>query len=291
MIHKRKIPYGYMMRRGKIVIDENEAQTVRKIFELSASGRSGGEIIQQLDAGNDDYWNDEKNKLIDKVHGILRKEYYCGSDDLPEIISKDLFDMSRESTKNRDHFHSPNQTKVPIKYVCCAVCGSPFFRGRNTRDLRWKCKNPNCINHTGGIRESDLNYQLTAILQRVQADNSLMDIGPEPIRYEPTIAVRKGENEVLMRCHVKPIDDERIRREIIELASLKYDCISYSRAPAQTAELKELLNRMGGIDSIDTGLIRATMKKVLICDDESVTTEFINGKQIHYEKENDHEHP
>ncbi|SDA29543.1 Recombinase [Ruminococcus sp. YE71] len=290
MIHKRKIPYGYMMRRGQTVINENEAQIVRTIFELSASGISGGEILQQLDAGNDDYWKDEKNKLIDKVHGILRKEYYCGSDDLPAIITKELFDKARESTRKRDHFHSSNQTKVPIKYVCCAVCGNPFFRGRNTGDLRWKCKNPDCINRVDGIKESDLYYQLTAILQRVQADNSLLDIEPKPIRYEPTVEVRNGENEVLMRCHVKPIDEERIRREIIELASLKYDCISYSMAPARTAELKELLNGMKPIDSIDTKLIRATMKRVLISGDQTVTTEFINGKKIHYEKEKDHEH-
>ena len=289
MIHKRKIPYGYMMRRGQTVINENEAQTVRKIFVLSASGISGGEILQQLGVGNDDYWNDEKNKLIDKVYGILRKEYYCGNDDFPALITKKLFDKSREVTRKRDHFHSPNQTKVPLKYVFCAVCGSPFLRGRKISDLRWRCKNLECQNHKDGIMENDLNFQLTAILQRVQADNSLLDIEPEPIRYEPTIDVRKSENEVLMRCHVKPIDEEMIRREIIELASLKYDYISYSMAPARTTEIKKLLKSMEPIDSINTGLIRATMKKVLICGDQTVTAEFINGKQIHYEKENEHE--
>ena len=284
MIHKRKIPYGYMMRRGKIVIDENEAQTVRKIFELSASSISGGEITEQLGAENDDYWNDEKYKLIDKVHGILRKEYYCGGDGFTAIISKELFDRAREASKKRDHYHSPNQTRIPIKCVCCAVCGSPFIRGRNT-ERRWKCKNPECINRTDGIKETDLYSQLTEILQRVQADNSLLDIDPEPIRYEPTIDVRSGENEVSMRCHIKPLDAERVRREIIELASLKYDCISYSRAPARTTELKELLNGIGPITEIDTGLIRAALKRVLICEDQTVTAEFINGKKIHFEKE------
>lgn len=119
----------------------------------------------------------------------------------------------------------------------------------------------------------------------------MLDIVPEPIRYEPTIDVRKGENEVLMRCHIKPLDKERVRREIIELASFKYECIIYSRAPALTAELKELLNGIGPITEIDTGLIRAALKRVLICEDQTVTAEFINGKKIHYQKENDHEHP
>lgn len=273
-----------MMRRGEIVINEKEAQTVRRIFELSASSISGGEITEQLGAENDDYWNDEKYKLIDKVHGILRKEYYCGGDGFTAIISKELFDRAREASKKRDHYHSPNQTRIPIKCVCCAVCGSPFIRGRNT-ERRWKCKNPECINRTDGIKETDLYSQLTEILQRVQADNSLLDIDPEPIRYEPTIDVRRGENEVSMRCHIKPLDAERVRREIIELASLKYDCISYSRAPARTTELKELLNGIGPITEIDTGLIRAALKRVLICEDQTVTAEFINGKKIHFEKE------
>ena len=290
MIYKRKIPYGYMMRRGEIVINEKEAEIVRMIFETAASGKTGGEAVEKLRTDGDDYWDDEYNKLINKVHGILKKEYYCGGDGFTAIISKELFDRAREASKKRDHYHSPNQTRIPIKCVCCAECGSPFIRGRNT-ERRWKCKNPECINRTDGIKETDLYSQLTEILQRVQADNSLLDIVPEPIRYEPTIDVRKGENEVLMRCHIKPLDKERVRCEIIELASLKYECISYSRAPALTAELKELLNGIGPITEIDTGLIRAALKRVLICEDQTVTAEFINGKKLYYQKENNHEHP
>lgn len=279
-----------MMRRGEIVINEKEAEIVRMIFETAASGKTGGEAVEKLRTDGDDYWDDVQHKLINKVHSILKKEYYCGGEGFPAIISEGLFNRAREASKNRDRYHSPNQTKIPIKYVCCAVCGSPFFIGRNT-ERRWKCQDSDCINRANGIKETDLYSQLTEILQRVQADNSLLDIVPEPIRYEPTIDVRKGENEVLMRCHIKPLDKERVRCEIIELASFKYECISYSRAPALTAELKELLNGIGPITEIDTGLIRAALKRVLICEDQTVTAEFINGKKLHYQKENNHEHP
>ena len=284
MIHKRKIPYGYMMRSGEIVINEKEADIVRMIFEAAASGKTGGETVEELRTDGDDYWDDEQLKLINKVHSILRKEYYCGGEGFPAFITKELFNKAREATRKRDRHHSPNQTKIPIKYVCCAVCGSPLFRGRYT-ERRWKCKNPGCINRIDGIKETDLYSQLTVILQRVQANNSLLDIEAEPISYRPTVDVRRGENEVSMRCHIKPLDAERVRREIIALASLKYDCISYSRAPAQTVELKELLKDMEPVTSIDTQLIRATLKKIMLGTNGRITAEFINGKKIHFEKE------
>ena len=47
-MNKRKIPYGYMMRKGEIVICEQEAANVRTIFRLAGDDRSAGEITGSI---------------------------------------------------------------------------------------------------------------------------------------------------------------------------------------------------------------------------------------------------
>lgn len=75
------IPFGYKQHNGIIVIDENAADTVRKIFNAYLSGASyvqAGRI-----AGIDCYHSSVKN--------ILRNRKYLGTDRYPAIIDADTF--------------------------------------------------------------------------------------------------------------------------------------------------------------------------------------------------------
>ena len=44
----RSLPYGYLIRNGKRVIDENEASVVRRIFREYQEGASMSEIATSL---------------------------------------------------------------------------------------------------------------------------------------------------------------------------------------------------------------------------------------------------
>ena len=109
-------------------------------------------------------------------------------------------------------------------------------------DRIWKCSTVGCANRTNGIKEDRFYSQVLSILMDVQADCSLLDKEAVLTEYKPNANVRKGENEVVMRCHIKPIDDERIKKEIISLAALKYDCCTYDISKYLTEEIKKRLS-------------------------------------------------
>lgn len=85
-----------------------------------------------------------------------------------------------------------------------------------------------------------------------------------------------------MRCHIKPLDCERVKREIIELAALKYSKCTYSRAPAITSEIKNILAQSTPVTEADYSLIQKAVRKILVGGSGDTEIEFKNGKRITY---------
>lgn len=156
------------LEKGEIAINEEQAETIRLIFDLYLGGMSAGRIKRELEAREiktalgSDTWNaknilrilqNEKYKgdaLLQKTYrptlfskrtkndGVLPKYYV--TDCLPQIVSKDIFDrvqaeMSKRQAKRSasDTMEIPTQGKHSGKYtlsnmLICANCGSPYRR-------------------------------------------------------------------------------------------------------------------------------------------------------------------
>jgi len=278
----RKIPYGYKMSNGRYVLEKKEAEIVKLVYEMTAAGKLPNETLKIVQNMDTEYFADDVDKRESKLSCLLRKEYYCGSGDYPAIISKECYDNARRNMSNRSHYYAEGKTKIPFKQTCCAICGGQLFRNRNMDDRIWKCSTIGCANRTNGIKEDRFYSQILSILMDVQADCSLLDNEAVLTEYKPNANVRKGENEVVMRCHIKPIDDERIKKEIIKLAALKYDCCTYDISQFQTEEIKERLSTCEPLFDIDSLLIKDIVRKVILIDEKHTAIEFKNGKTITY---------
>ena len=279
-MNKRKIPYGYMMRKGEIVICEQEAANVRTIFRLAGDDRSAGEITGSI--VKDDYFDNDTDKIISKIHELLRKDYYCGCNSYPAIVDKASFDKARECISKRDHFHCTDKTRIPYKLTCCGMCGCQLKRSRNAENRYWKCRNTSCKNFNNLIPEEELFRQIIEILNKAQADHALLDTDTVLTKYVPTRAIIRGESIVLARCYSKPLDYDRVRKDIATLASLKYDCCTYSLAKIRTREIKAALSENGQISEVEYDLVKAIIRKIRIKNDGHIEIEFINGKIIAY---------
>ena len=264
------------MSNGRYVLDEKEAEIVKLVYEMTAAGKRPNEVLETVKSMDTEYFTDDIEKSSSKLSCMLRKEYYCGAGDFPAIITKECYDNARRNMSNRSHYYVEGKTKIPFKQTCCAICGGQLFRNRNMDDRIWKCTTIGCDNRTNGIKEEEFYSQVLSILMDVQADCSLLT------EYRPNDNVRMGENEVVMRCQIKPIDDERIKKEIIKLAALKYDCCTYDISQFQTKEIKERLCTCEPIFDIDSLLIKDIVKKVILIDETHVAIEFKNGKTITY---------
>ena len=103
--------------------------------------------------------------------------------------------------------------------------------------------------------------------------------------YTPDMVVKRKENDILMRCHIKPLDYDRIRKEIFELVSEKYDRCSYDRTNARTREIKSILSATGQNELPGINEIRKILHKVTADHMANIKAEFINGKAIELRKE------
>lgn len=85
------IPYGYRIVNGKAAVDEEQAETVRKLFDGYIAGLGLKPAAE--------------NVGLDIFHGsagrMLRNTHYLGDEYYPAIIDRERFDKAEEIRKSR----------------------------------------------------------------------------------------------------------------------------------------------------------------------------------------------
>lgn len=158
-------PLGYKVENGALAVDEQEAETVRKIFAWYAAGRSYREIIAELNmqglrtkAGNT-FGSNSLHDLLknEKYVGVLvygqtrkrpdgkRNSHASSADALriaggcPAIVDQETFDrVQQRLQENKRRSGRPIQHEQPLKgKVFCGECKhamSVFYSGRRAAD-------------------------------------------------------------------------------------------------------------------------------------------------------------
>ena len=131
------IPFGYKSVDKHLVIDENTAPYVKKIFEMYADGHRSCEIAEYLNSKQiKTAHGSEFNK--NSLHSILKNKKYLGyykydnieiPDKIPRIISDELFEKVAVILK-KNHQHA-GHNKAKIEYLLttklfCGDCGAPM---------------------------------------------------------------------------------------------------------------------------------------------------------------------
>ena len=191
-------PFGYDTKDGELVINEEEAEWVRWIFEQALSGKTSGRIAREL---NDRKLKTKKNAAwrAGTIRGILKNEKYTGAclfqksytdfrfrrhknygekdqflieDHHEPIVSKEDFEAvgalmkQRAQEKNIQRGDPRYQNRYPFSgKLICGECGSPFKRHMNsTGSARygvWVCRQ-----HLEDVRSCSMKSVREADLQR-----------------------------------------------------------------------------------------------------------------------------
>ena len=129
------LPYGYIARDKKVVIDEERAEVVRYIFEQYANGVYVSTIIATLTEKGIRY--NGKPFVPNTVYGILKNEKYSGSYTLrdevvdkiyPPIVSQELFAKVRAKVNVNHH----GKRSIAVVYLLrnkmrCGCCGESII--------------------------------------------------------------------------------------------------------------------------------------------------------------------
>lgn len=177
----RNIPYGYKYENGQKVIQENEAELIRKMYHDYRNGKSLGYIASELESIHAQYregvcaWNKSR------VRRILSDIRYTGAKDFPKLIENKIFDEVQKKIESANMQCKADRSVdiYQIHNVYCKLCGQRMKRRTSysgNRYEKWVCQNEDC--HIIAEKEDrKLLYELTEYL------NELIE-NPDKIQYE-----------------------------------------------------------------------------------------------------------
>ena len=280
MAKNRKIPFGYMMKDGKITTNPKEVLAVVTIFREYLNGKSLSEIANFMDVP---YTADAKwNKHM--VKRIIENEKYLGTDKYPQLIDEDTFRRANATrvAKATSLCVISDELQEVRNLTCCKECGQRMFRkGGNTRSEKWDCCRKECYPLDYRLTDQMLIGAILNVLNSVIANPSLLECSTESSTYSPSGDVIRQQNEIRHMMDAAQLDYERTKSEILRLAQMQYDCCTYSEKPQQTELLRSLLVGHKQLNSLDIGLLRSCVSRIWVSHFCTIEIELINGTIIH----------
>ena len=279
MAKNRTIPFGYMMMSGKIITNPKEVNAVVTIFSEYLKGKSMSDIAAQMDVpySNGAIWNKHM------VKRILENEKYLGSERYPQLVDEETFYIANElKYRNAKSLCMISDELQEIRNLTvCRKCGHRLSRmGGSSRSEKWDCRNKDCYRFEYRMTDQMLIGAILNVLNSVIANPSLLESNAESSTYTPNSEVIRQQNEIHRMMDANNIDYERIKREIIRLAEMKYACCTYSNAPQKTEMLKALLKEQTQLNTLDIGLLKSCVSQILVSHFCIIEVEFINGTII-----------
>lgn len=136
----RKLPFGYTLCDGQIIIDEKETATVIQIFEYYENGLSFLRIAEILNTQDTLYADSTREWNKNMIARILQDVRYIGGADYPAIIDKLTFEKAQtQRAKKCDTASTAIKIKSSIP-VQCAECGTTLKISKQGKWYCSKCK-------------------------------------------------------------------------------------------------------------------------------------------------------
>lgn len=283
MARNRVILFGYCMKNGEITTEPKEVYAVEEIFREYLNGSSFLQIAKLMESEKIRYSEDSDRWNKNMVKRIIENEKYLGTDKYPQIIDEDIFKRANEKRV---------QKATTLNLVCddlqgirkvtyCLECGEKLFRKTNGKGREyWNCGNPDCFKYEYRLTDQMIIGAVLTVLNTAIANPSLLEYGGEISVYSPTVDVIRQQNEINRMTDSAQIDFDRVKAEIFRLAELKYDCCTYNDSPQKTAEIKALLENHEQLNTLDIGLFKSCVNRILISHFCTIEVELINGTRI-----------
>lgn len=222
----RFIPYGYTIREGRTVIDHNEADIIRYIFDEYIKGASLKELADELTERKVPYT--EKSDVWDKarIARIIDNAKYLGDDEYDPIIDEETYEgaVSAKTARQRNTMEKECEGIALIRNrVKCAKCGSPMVRRicskRNIKES-WSCQNVEC-GYRLRISDGDLLLKITLLMNRIIENTELMIPKPK-LKHKDSPTVERIQQEINTELEKTHPSEEFIVSKLVEMSSQLY---------------------------------------------------------------------
>lgn len=240
----RKLPFGYQMEMGRIVICPEEAKEVRLIFAKYDQGDSMKALADEIQRHGIAYDRDKRwNKNM--IARILEDARYTGEQGFPQIIP----DVSFASIQEKRGSRSLPIQRTEVQKIL-------------RQKLQQKC--------TRKVEE-----QVLLLLNKVILCPTIIQMPDQSQVVNPPIADKETKlKDVLSEL---PVDMDAAKKLIFELAALRYQTIGPE--DYETEKLKRIFRQQKPMRELDADLIRRTVSTIQIDSNGSVKL-VLKNKQI-----------
>lgn len=283
MPKNRVIPFGYCMRNGEITAEPKEVYAVSTIFSEYLKGGSLLQIAKLMETEKIRYTADSDKWNKNMVKRIIENEKYLGNDKYPQIIDENIFKQANEKRVRKAAALNLicDDLKEIRRITYCAECGGKLFRKTNGKGREyWNCSNQGCFKFEYRLTDQMINGAVLTALNSAIANPSLIECESEISAYSPTSDILRQQNEISRMTDSPQVDFEKVKAEIFRLTEMKYERCTYSDKPQKTAKLISLLKNHNQLNTLDIGLFKSCINKILISRFCTIEVEFINGIKI-----------
>lgn len=243
----RKVPFGYTMHFGEIVLHPEESTCVRMIFQKYSQGASFNELVEYMKEHGTSY-DDDKPWNKNMIARVLENERYTGRHPYPVIIPQTLFDAATDIRAKKQLHSEKTATQKLLRKLC------------DTRIT------PN------------IEHQVDHLLKLLSNDPELVQPpSPKPMEKFVIADLQKQLDAVLAQ---QPIDEAEARTLICALASSEYDSIDSSEY--ETERIRHLLFTLEPSESMNEILLQKCVDKIQVFNHE-VRLVLKNGQIIERE--------
>ena len=278
----RNILYGYCYKDGIITVHEGEAKIVKGVCKAYLDGKSLLDIANGLNEQQIEYMPDVMGWNKARIMRMLEDIRYVGDERYPPIIEQETYDAirklkdSKNGQKAIDRKSDIFQLSLPVR---CPNCNGVLKRRvdcRRDKASRWDCSNPNCKTVIGMVDDEMLS-EITEVLNTAIANPEMITI-PTEKEKEPSIELRKLNNEITRAFDSIQIDRNAVREMMIRYASMKYAELDTEVYRAQ--RLKNVFIDNQPMPSFSAAFLERTTNEIMLYTDGSIGLILENGQEI-----------
>lgn len=215
------IMYGYKVVNHKLVIDEEQAEVVRFIYEQYAQGVFVKDIIKSLSERG--IYNRGKKFANNTVYNILRNEKYSGvyrfngevfTNIYPQIVPIDIYKTVRQKCElNKYGKRSVEVVYLLRNKIKCGYCGSTINAECGTAKNGQKVRYYKCLGrkHKNGCTKAQVRKE---ILEKYVLDNVIEQMSkPKTVEKVAEYLLQVQENRIKQNSALANLIKEKRQTE------------------------------------------------------------------------------
>jgi hypothetical protein len=277
---KRNTPFGYCYENGVLVLNKNEVEIVRNIYDDYLKGVPLSAIAKRLNYDNIEYFEGVTGWNKSRISRILDDTRYLGNDTYEQIITHNIYEKAKniKNAKNSQKAVDRNSPIYNLKVpVICSECSAILKRKYSSKcvnKVSWSSDVHKC--HKGvKISDENLFNKITSLLNWCIKNTDEITCNEEVVIDNEII---KAENEICRILNGADIDEKQALKSIYKSAKLKYSQIGNGNF--NTYRVKAVFEKSKPLSDFSIEIFRETVKTIVLHPNATVDIILKNNQKI-----------